>query len=116
MYYSAHGKNGGKWVDKDLIEFEKGHPVVYGAKHSNSNYPKNKKYVRIFGLADDETGRDILFSPNENNIVILEDQSRLDFHGFMDYDQKTPYLKRNNWYIYKDGNKSNRRIKRLIDG
>ncbi len=65
IYYGSHGKTEGFWLDWNNPDVEKEgtHPVVYSAHYGHGLYPKNGTYVRIYGLANDVTGRGTKWNP-----------------------------------------------------
>lgn len=74
IFYAAHGSAEGLWFDilhpennskNEHVTFEDHtHPIVYIAKGGHGCYPQPGNYVRIFGFANDETNKDMRWTPN----------------------------------------------------
>jgi len=54
-YFAAHGNTQGRWHSVDEVDMVMGSPQVYVARGSNASYAHPGTYVRIFGLANDQT-------------------------------------------------------------
>jgi hypothetical protein len=65
IYYSSHGRTEGFWLDAKHrdIQYEGTRPVVYVAHYGHGLYPKAGTYVRIFGMANDVTGKGQKWKP-----------------------------------------------------
>lgn len=65
IFYSAHADPEGFWIDANHpdMEYEEGHPVVFVAHGSHATYPKAGTYVRIYGVANDETNKGLRWTP-----------------------------------------------------
>ena len=59
VYYGSHGRREGVWLGRSQLQFLKGsrRVLVYVALGGHGNYPKIGTYVRIFGFANDKTGK-----------------------------------------------------------
>lgn len=53
VYFSAHGKGQGQWLDWKDCETQDGILNVYLASGSNAMYPYKGRYYRVFGFAND---------------------------------------------------------------
>ncbi len=65
IFYAAHGSTEGLWLDAHHpdIQYEGTHPVTFVARGGHGDYPKSGTYVRIFGIANDITGKDVRWTP-----------------------------------------------------
>lgn len=75
VFGSAHGNGYWYLVDKNDVEFENGHPVMYSANESHAMYNRPRLYRRIFNFGSDKTSNDNRWEPSEfvifdNNINI----------------------------------------------
>lgn len=86
IYFSAHSRTEGFWLNANdpKVEYEGTHPVVYIAHYSHAAYPKEGTYVRIYGAANDITGKGQKWLPQIMRIY-AETDSRFDpkTMGFM---------------------------------
>jgi hypothetical protein len=53
MFYGAHDKHEGVWVNPKQITYEDGHPVLYSAHGGHGLYPDPGIHVRVYGFAND---------------------------------------------------------------
>ena len=63
LYYSSHGTKEGFWMRPQEVEWDGTHPVVYVARGSHAVYPRQGTYIRIFGVANDVTSKDVRWTP-----------------------------------------------------
>lgn len=63
IYYGSHGRHEGFWIPRGQAPFEGEHPVAYVALGGHGNYPREGTYVRIYGIANDITGKHIRWAP-----------------------------------------------------
>lgn len=84
VFGSAHGNGFWYLVEKNDVEFENGHPVMYSANESHAMYNRPRLYKRIFNFGSDRTGKDIRWAPSEfvvfeNGIVNIygKDENRI---------------------------------------
>ena len=54
VYYGAHGHGEGVWVPWDKCEKQQDSLIVYVSPTSHGMYPRRKKYMRVFGFANDK--------------------------------------------------------------
>ena len=73
LYYSAHGRKEGVWLDLKDIEWDGTHPIAYCAKVSHALYNKPGTYVRIYGLANDVTSKGLYWKPKIMRIFEEDD-------------------------------------------
>lgn len=57
IYLAAHRERDGRWHKREDLDWVDERPVVYVAKGSHAHYNAPRTYVRIFGVANDKTGR-----------------------------------------------------------
>lgn len=65
VFGSAHGNGFWYLVEKNEVEFENGHPIMYSANESHAMYNKARLYKRIFGFGNDVTGKDKKWVPSQ---------------------------------------------------
>lgn len=53
VFFSAHGRGQGSWVEWEDCEFVDDQLVVYVARNSHAMYPHTGRYWRVFGFAND---------------------------------------------------------------
>jgi len=86
IYFGSHGRTEGMWLDADNpdIQWQGTHPIVFVAEGGHGNYPKAGTYVRIYGLANDQTNKGIKWDP-KFNLVYKNDDERFDpnVHGWL---------------------------------
>lgn len=58
VYFGAHGRGQGVWVDWEACDVRHGYLRVYVAAGSNGMYPRPGRYWRMFGFANDVCGGD----------------------------------------------------------
>ena len=58
LYYGSHGGTEGFWLTPNNpdIQWNGHHPIAYVARGGHGIYPKKGTYVRVLGMANDETG------------------------------------------------------------
>ena len=64
VLFSSHTPKDGRWVHPKDIEFENNKIVAYAALHGHGLYPKQGMIIRLIGLANDYTSKDIRWEPN----------------------------------------------------
>jgi hypothetical protein len=64
IFFSAHGSNEGIWKDLKQIDYDKEteRPIIYVAKYGHGFYPKDGCFFRMFGFANDLTGKGYKYS------------------------------------------------------
>ena len=80
VFGSAHGNGFWYLVDKNDVEFENEHPVMYSGNESHAMYNRARLYKRIFNFGSDRTGKDkrwfpsefVIFEKNEVNIYDIK--------------------------------------------
>lgn len=85
IYYGAHGLKEGCWVDaqSNLIQYEGTHPVFLVARGGHGLYTREGVFVRIHGVANDYTSKDIRWVPQ---MILL----------YPEYDPQDPHNKSEN--------------------
>ena len=63
VLFSSHTPKDGRWVDVKDIEFENNKVVAYAALYGHGLYPKQGMIIRLLGLANDYTSKDIRWEP-----------------------------------------------------
>jgi hypothetical protein len=63
VLFSSHTPKDGRWVDAKDIEFENNKVVAYAALYGHGLYPKQGMIIRLLGLANDYTSKDIRWEP-----------------------------------------------------
>lgn len=105
-FFSSHGKTEGFWLSADHseVEYEGTHPVVYLAKGGHGTYNKEGVYMRIHGIANDETAKGIRWIPQlvrvydiNDNRFDIETMSWLFFPG--KYSPKTDSAVNQAWFM-----------------
>jgi len=76
IYYSSHDRYEGMWLNADNpdIAYEGTHPVVFAARSSHGNYPREGTYIRIYGLGNDITGSKTRWTPILRRIYVNTDE------------------------------------------
>jgi hypothetical protein len=81
VYFSAHARPEGMWVDAKDVEFEDGRPVVYAALGSHAMYPRADRWWRIAGFANDITDKGFKWDPR-NYDLLTEQTSWCKYRGY----------------------------------
>jgi hypothetical protein len=63
IYASCHADADGEWRAMKDVETINGHPILYSSKGDHGLYFEAKVYMRLFGVANDETQRGLLWVP-----------------------------------------------------
>lgn len=91
-YYSTHSS--GTWLNRDELEFEDEHLVVYSAKGSHACYWKSGFWPRIGCVANDFTGK----GKRWGNIIIDIDNITQWNNNYISLGSQTPPLYRSWWH------------------
>lgn len=102
IYYSAHGRWGGKYVDMNDIKFENGRPVVYSSRGSHGCYWRPQTTFRIYCCANDITEAGYRWDPGF--IVNLEEVPWKNFKGDVG---TIPIFQNQGWYQNENGQNAN---------
>ncbi|MFA6066837.1 MAG: Vps62-related protein [Candidatus Babeliaceae bacterium] len=75
IFYAAHGPAEGFWLDAHHpdVTYEGTHPVSFVARGSHADYPKVGTFLRIYGAANDITGKGMRWTPKIVRIYAPED-------------------------------------------
>lgn len=73
IFYGSHGSHEGFWLNKNQAPFEGEHPIAYVALGGHGNYPREGTYVRIYGIANDITGKHQRWVPKLIRIYGIQD-------------------------------------------
>ena len=93
VFGSAHGNGFWYLVEKNDVEFEGDHPVMYSANESHAMYNRPRLYKRIFNFGSDRTGKDRRWFPSE--FIVFENNTVKFYNGNIQTPGNFDYFKTN---------------------